>query len=87
MFPFQTLSEIGRKLEEITENSVLTLHFRFNSELTLEIDGVSRGVIATIPRHFNDIYPIIDLYGKIVQVTCLLIDYLIPLYTAASTAS
>lgn len=64
----QTLSEIGRKLEEITENSVLTLHFRFNSELTLEIDGVLRGVIATIPRRFNDIYPTIDLYGRIVQV-------------------
>lgn len=61
-------SLIGMVLEDLTEQSVLTLHFRFTSELVLQVNGKLIGCIATIPRRFSQIYPAVDLYGTICQV-------------------
>lgn len=56
-------------LNEVVENSVLTLHFRLNSELVVELDGRVLGAIATISRIHNHVFPLIDLYGKVSQVS------------------
>lgn len=58
-------------LNEVVENSVLTLHFRLNSELVVELDGRVLGAIATISRIHNHVFPLIDLYGKVSQVSRL----------------
>lgn len=55
-------------MNDVAENSVLALYFQFNSELTLEVDGTACGVFGVVPRVFGIIYPIIDLYGKVLQV-------------------
>ncbi|XP_050560438.1 neuralized-like protein 4 isoform X2 [Spodoptera frugiperda] len=70
-------SLIGMVLEDLTEQSVLTLHFRFTSELVLQVNGKLIGCIATIPRRFSQIYPAVDLYGTICQVSVLLHPYVI----------
>lgn len=70
-----TMSLMGMALERLTEQSVLTLHFRFNSELILEIDGRIIGTIAVIPRKYSHVFPTIDLYGPISQVSVLLHPY------------
>ncbi|OWR53166.1 hypothetical protein KGM_201376 [Danaus plexippus plexippus] len=63
------------ELEDICEQSVLTLHFRFNSELVVDIDGVVLGVVGSVPRTHSHVYPLIDLYGKVCQVSVLLHPY------------
>ncbi|XP_022832524.1 neuralized-like protein 4 [Spodoptera litura] len=70
-------SLIGMVLEDLTEQSVLTLHFRFTSELVLQVNGKLIGCIATIPRRFSQVYPAVDLYGTICQVSVLLHPYVI----------
>lgn len=50
---------------------MLCIHFRFNSELVLDVDGKALGVIGVIPRSYPHVYPIIDLYGKVFQVSAL----------------
>lgn len=62
---------MGMALDNLTEQSVLTIHFRFNSELVLEIDGKIVGAIGSVPRRFSHIFPMIDLYGRIAQVCFL----------------
>ncbi|KAH9628013.1 hypothetical protein HF086_017988 [Spodoptera exigua] len=74
---FRYHSMMGTVLEELTEQSVLTLHFRFTSELVLQVNGKIIGCIATIPRRFSQVYPAVDLYGMICQVSVLLHPYVI----------
>ncbi|XP_047040446.1 neuralized-like protein 4 [Helicoverpa zea] len=70
-------SSMGMALDDLKEQSVLTIHFRFTSELILQVDGKLVGCIATVPRRFSHIFPTIDLYGSICQVSVLLHPYVI----------
>ncbi|CAH2211108.1 jg22763, partial [Pararge aegeria aegeria] len=69
------ITHIAAELEEVSEQSVLTLHFRFNSELVVDIDGTMVGVIGSVPRTYSHVYPLVDLYGRVCQVSVLLHPY------------
>ncbi|XP_052746681.1 neuralized-like protein 4 isoform X2 [Bicyclus anynana] len=69
------ITHIAAELEEVSEQSVLTLHFRFNSELVVDIDGNVLGVIGSVPRTYSHVYPLVDLYGRVCQVSVLLHPY------------
>ncbi|KAL4717652.1 hypothetical protein ACJJTC_000801 [Scirpophaga incertulas] len=70
-------TEFASGLEELTEQSVLTIHFRFNSELVIDIDGNVVGVIGTVPKTYSHVFPMIDLYGNVQQVSVLLHPYVV----------
>lgn len=55
--------------DELSEQSVLTLHFRFNGELVVDVDGTVVGTVGVVPRAFSHVFPLIDLYGRVHQVT------------------
>lgn len=57
--------------DEVKEQSVLTIHFRFNSDLVADVDGNVLGVIGNVPRTFMHVYPLIELYGRVQQVPYL----------------
>lgn len=59
-------------LDELAEQSVLTIHFRFNSELVVDVDGKVVGVIGFVPRTYSHVYPMVDLYGRVQQVSVTL---------------
>lgn len=59
-------------LDELAEQSVLTIHFRFNSELVVDVDGKVVGVIGFVPRAYSHVYPMVDLYGRVQQVSVTL---------------
>ncbi|CAK1588784.1 unnamed protein product [Parnassius mnemosyne] len=59
-------------LDEVSEQSVLAIEFRANSELAVELDGRSLGVAGTVPLALAHVFPVIDLYGKVYQVSILL---------------
>ncbi|KAG6443228.1 hypothetical protein O3G_MSEX002723 [Manduca sexta] len=67
-----TKSKKGAALENLCEQSVLTIHFRLNSDIVIDIDNESLGVIGNASRNACHIFPVIDLYGKICQVSVLL---------------
>ncbi|XP_041987220.1 neuralized-like protein 4 [Aricia agestis] len=71
----QLSSHVTVEFDDVGEQSVLTIHFRFNSELVVDIDGTVVGIIGSVPRTFSHVYPIVDLYGKISQVSVLLHPY------------
>lgn len=64
---------MASELDEVVEQSVLTLHFRFNSELVVDIDGNVLGVIGSVPRTYSHVYPLVDLYGRVSQVSIVFI--------------
>ncbi|CAB3250158.1 unnamed protein product [Arctia plantaginis] len=72
-----TISLMEWRLITWLNSPVLTIHFRFNSELVLEIDGKIIGAIGVVPRRFSHIFPTIDLYGRIAQVSVLLHPYVV----------
>ncbi|XP_038216186.1 neuralized-like protein 4 isoform X1 [Zerene cesonia] len=63
------------ELEDVNEQSVLTLHFRFNSDLVVDLDGRVLGIIGSVSRLHSHVYPLVDLYGKVCQVSVLLHPY------------
>ncbi|XP_047524615.1 neuralized-like protein 4 isoform X2 [Pieris napi] len=63
------------ELEDVNEQSVLTLHFRFNSDLVVELDGRVLAVVGSVSRLNGHVYPLVDLYGKVCQVSVLLHPY------------
>ncbi|KAI5641319.1 neuralized domain-containing protein [Phthorimaea operculella] len=65
-------TQMASVLDELVEQSVLTIHFRFNSDLVVDVDGKVVGVLGTVPRSFSHVFPVIDLYGKVHQVSVLL---------------
>ncbi|XP_063632805.1 neuralized-like protein 4 isoform X1 [Cydia splendana] len=65
-------TQMASAFDELTEQSVLTIHFRFNSELVVDVDGSVVGVVGVVPRAFSHVYPLIDLYGRVHQVSVLL---------------
>ncbi|XP_047543867.1 neuralized-like protein 4 isoform X1 [Vanessa atalanta] len=69
------ITHAAAELEEVAEQSVLTLHFRFNSELVVDIDGNVVGIIGAVPRSYSHVYPLVDLYGRVSQVSVLLHPY------------
>ncbi|XP_034839202.1 neuralized-like protein 4 isoform X1 [Maniola hyperantus] len=69
------ITHIAAELEEVSEQSVLTLHFRFNSELVVDVDGAVLAVIGSVPRTYSHVYPLVDLYGRVCQVSVLLHPY------------
>lgn len=56
------------ELEDVNEQSVLTLHFRFNSDLVVELDGKVLAILGSVSRLNSHVYPLVDLYGKVYQV-------------------
>ncbi|XP_053624877.1 neuralized-like protein 4 isoform X2 [Plodia interpunctella] len=71
------VSSLGAVFETLSEQQVLSLHYRFNGDLLLDIDGTVHGVIANIPRTYSHVYPLIDLYGRVQQVSVLLHPYIV----------
>ncbi|CAH2034233.1 unnamed protein product, partial [Iphiclides podalirius] len=59
-------------LEEVCELTVLAIEFRCNSELMVEMDGRPLGIAGVVPPTITGVYPLIDLYGKVCQVSILL---------------
>ncbi|XP_059055194.1 neuralized-like protein 4 isoform X2 [Achroia grisella] len=70
-------SEMAAAFEELGEQSVLSIHFRFNSELVVDIDGTIIGVIGSVPRRHAHVFPLIDLYGRVNQISVLLHPYVV----------
>ncbi|XP_028174207.1 neuralized-like protein 4 isoform X1 [Ostrinia furnacalis] len=70
-------TSMASALEELGEQSVLTVHFRFNSELVVDLDGQVVGMLGPVPRSFSHVYPMIDLYGRVTQVSVLLHPYVV----------
>ncbi|CAK1555013.1 unnamed protein product [Leptosia nina] len=68
-------SPMAFNLEQAAVGSILTLHFRFGGELVVELDGKSLGVIGSVPRLDAHVYPLLDLYGRVSQVSALLHPY------------
>ncbi|XP_050683838.1 neuralized-like protein 4 isoform X2 [Leptidea sinapis] len=62
-------------LEEVREQSVITLHFRFSNDLVVELNGTVLATLATVPLHLNHVYPVVDLYGRVCQISILLHPY------------
>ncbi|XP_026761342.2 neuralized-like protein 4 [Galleria mellonella] len=70
-------SQMAAAFEELNEQSVLSIHFRFNSELVVDIDGTIIGVIGSVPRNHSHVFPLIDLYGRVHQISVLLHPYVV----------
>lgn len=66
------ISAVASELDEIQEQSVLSVHFRFNGELMIDIDGDIVCAIGAVPRMYSHVFPLIDLYGRVCQVSVLL---------------
>ncbi|XP_028032993.1 neuralized-like protein 4 isoform X1 [Bombyx mandarina] len=62
----------GAPLDNLTEQSVLTIHFRLNSDIAVDIDSEPLGVIGAVSRNACHVFPLIDLYGRVTQVSVLL---------------
>ncbi|XP_073953644.1 neuralized E3 ubiquitin protein ligase 4 isoform X1 [Choristoneura fumiferana] len=65
-------TQMASAFDELSEQSVLTLHFRFNGELVADVDGAVLGTVGVVPRAFSHVFPLIDLYGRVHQVSVLL---------------
>lgn len=65
----QKKTQMASAFDELSEQSVLTLHFRFNGELVVDVDGTVVGTVGVVPRAFSHVFPLIDLYGRVHQVT------------------
>ncbi|XP_060809527.1 neuralized-like protein 4 isoform X1 [Amyelois transitella] len=72
-----SLSTMAVIFDSLTEQQVLSIHFRFNGDLVLDVDGNVQGVIATVPRNYSHVFPLIDLYGRVQQVSVLLHPYIV----------
>ncbi|CAG9137333.1 unnamed protein product [Plutella xylostella] len=70
-------SRTALALNHVREQSVIVLHFRPSGELLLEVDGRAAGRVATVPRRFTQVYPLVDLYGRVEQVSVLLHPYIV----------
>ncbi|KAJ0183844.1 hypothetical protein K1T71_000267 [Dendrolimus kikuchii] len=66
------ITTVASELDAICEQSVLSVHFRFNGDLVIDIDGDILCVIGSVPRMFSHVFPLIDLYGRVSQVSVLL---------------
>ncbi|CAH0402005.1 unnamed protein product [Chilo suppressalis] len=72
-----TVTDLASALEFLHEQSVVTIHFRFNNDLVVDIDGTVIGAIGSVPRLYSHVFPLIDLYGKVLQVSVLLHPYVV----------
>ncbi|KAM3968620.1 neuralized E3 ubiquitin protein ligase 4 [Aphomia sociella] len=70
-------SQMAAAFEDLGEQSVLSIHFRFNSELVVDIDGTVIGIIGSVPRNYSHVFPLIDLYGRVHQISVLLHPYIV----------
>lgn len=67
----QAITQVASELDDIHEQSVLSVHFRFNGDLVIDIDGDILCVIGSVPRMYSHVFPLIDLYGRVSQVSII----------------
>ncbi|XP_068632829.1 neuralized-like protein 4 [Battus philenor] len=65
-----TNSALG--LEAIREQTVLSIEFCNDNRLAVTMDGKSLGFAGTVSNDYPHVHPLIDLYGKVCQVSILL---------------
>ncbi|XP_013133372.1 PREDICTED: neuralized-like protein 4 [Papilio polytes] len=69
--------EISRVLEEVCERSVVSVEFLCDGRLLVAADGRPLCALATVPDTLDALYPLIDVYGKVCQVSILLHPYVL----------
>lgn len=65
-------------LNFIEEQSILSLFFDYDGSLYIMLDDKFRCQITQLPKMYKSVYPIIDIYGKITQVSIVFHKATIP---------
>ncbi|XP_045542113.1 neuralized-like protein 4 [Papilio machaon] len=69
--------EAGRALEEVSERSVVSVEFLCDGRLVAAADGRPLCALGLVPDTLDVLYPLVDVYGKVCQVSILLHPYVL----------